>query len=219
MIEDVIRQLSESIEEAHIQLMDTPFSPLKGRNTDGRQQLPGLMDFKSPYTKVSNHRWLVEFAKDEYPHDMVYMGPVPLALVGHYDMLPDEFRYFLKDVHSQAYPRQTSEPVIATKSGARVDVRRMIRGGDYEPGLRLLCPAALRALESIVKMVDDIQAHPLSHQGLRRLKRMGPMSVSDLASKLKDLSGTLIEPGHNKGTLGDVMNNVAYPFMTGGIFN
>lgn len=173
------------------------------------------MDFESPYRTLSNQRWIVELAKDEYPSSLAYLGPVAIALVGHFDLEPRGFEEFLYDVHHQVYPRQTSEPTIAVSGGHRVDLRRMLHGGDYEPGLRLLSPAALRVFTGLAKMIDDIQSHPLSHQGLAKLRAMGPMTAVDMVAKLRTLSGGLVNPGSNQGTLGDTMNNVSYPFGAG----
>lgn len=199
--------------------LEESFLPLKGRTTDVRQQISDIDSMDSSYRGLSPAGWRVQFPKDMYPSNETYLGPFPVALVGHEDMSSDEFTEFLGAIHRNVYPRQVSEPVIATRPAeASVDLRRLVRGGDYDRSVEVLCPGSHRAMTGMLVLLDDILNHPLAHQSLYRLKDGGVYNFKDLATSLRRLALELDEPGYSKHTLGNVLDNLSYPFGTSGIF-
>jgi hypothetical protein len=202
-----VSSLVDDLEEA--------FQPLKGRTTDVRQQLS--MD--DSYRGTSPSGWLVSFPEDMYPSSETYLGPLPVVLVGHKDMSPGEFTRFLGVVHDNMYPQQVAQPVIATRAPYEsVDLRRLVRGGDYDRSMEVLCPASHKTMERLLALLDDLLNHPLAHQSIRRIRESGVHSFSDLFVSLRRLADELDEPSYTRHTLGNVLDNLSPPFDAGSIF-
>lgn len=209
-----VRGMIESLEVCMGIEVKESLNPLKGRTTDARQQL----NMDRSYRGTSPSGWLVIFPEDLYPSSTAYMGPVPIALVGHEDMTSDEFANFMYDAHAGAYPRTTPQVAVATQANeSSVDLRRLIRGGDYDRSVQAMCPGSHQAMTGIVTLLDDINNHPIAQQGLRKMKEAGTHSFKDLAISLRRLASELEEPAYNKHTLGNVLDNLSFPFGTSGI--